>query len=298
MATWNRNVSMRALRAFCAAARRESFRLAAEDLFLTSSAVSHQIKQLEGELGVQLFQRRPRALRLTDAGRALQEDLLPILDDLDELIERNSGRSGRSPLRLSVQPFFASELLVPRLSEFLEHHPDITVSVDTIDDDTGSLDKSADCSIRLFESPPGGAQHDRLFPLRLMPVGSPSVYDSIRVVSGRITSELTLIVHNARPKAWHRWQRSSGITLPREARTVRLDSMIAVARAAEKGIGAALMPAKMCHSWLESGSLVPLFDHELELKEAYFLVGRTDGSLREDTELFRQWMLRTFAHER
>ena len=298
MATWNRNVSMRALRAFCAAARRQSFRLAAEDLFLTASAVSHQIKQLEGELGVQLFTRRPRALRLSDAGRALLEDLLPILEDLDTVIERNSERTGESPLRLSVQPFFASELLVPRLSDFLAHYPDITVSVDTIDDDTGNLDKSADCSIRLFEAPPGGAQHDRLFPLRLIPVGSPAVYDSIRVVSGRIASELTLIVHNARPEAWRRWQRSSGIALPRDARTVRLDSMIAVARAAEKGIGAALMPTRMCSSWLESGALVPLFDHELELKEAYFLVGRTGESPRADADLFRQWMLRTFAHER
>ena len=288
---------MRALRAFCAAAQRESFRLAAQDLFLTASAVSHQIKQLEVELGVPLFTRRPRALRLTDAGRALFEDLLPILDDLDIVIERNSERTGRSPLRLSVQPFFASELLVPRLSEFLAHHPEITVSVDTIDDDNGSLDKSADCSIRLFDSPPGGAQHDRLFPLRLVPVGSPAVYDSIRVVAGRVTSDLTLIVHDSRPKAWRRWQQSSGITLPRDIRTVRLDSMIAIARAAEKGIGAALMPAKMCSAWFESGALVPLFDHELELKEAYFLVGRIGESLREDAEVFRQWMLRTFAHE-
>ena len=74
--------------------------------------------------------------------------------------------------------------------------------------------------------------------------------------------------------------------------------MIAVARAAEKGIGAALMPAKMSASWLESGALVPLFDHELELNEAYFLVGRPGESLRADAEIFREWMLRTFAHER
>lgn len=286
---------MRALRAFCAAARRESFRHAAEDLFLTASAVSHQIKQLEDELGVQLFLRRPRGLKLTEAGQALQEDLLPILEDLDTIIERNGRRGGQSPLRLSVQPFFASELLVPRLSEFLANHPDITLQVDTTDEDSGAVDKSADVSIRLFESPPRGMQHDRLFPLRLVPVGSPSVYDSIRVVSGRVASPLTLIVHNARPKAWRQWQRSSGVSLPRDARTVHLDSMIAVARAAEKGIGAALMPARMCSSWVESGALVPLFDHELELKEAYFLVAEANESPPKDIKTFRQWMLRTFA---
>ena len=246
---------------------------------------------------MQLFLRRPRALRLTDAGRALAEDLLPILEDLDTIVERNSQRSSRSSLRLSVQPFFASELLVPRMSDFLAHHPDISVNVDMIDEDTGTLDKSADVSIRLFESPPRGMQYDRLFPLRLVPVGSPSVYDSIRVVAGRVVSSLTLIVHNARPKAWRQWQRSSGIALPRDARTVHLDSMIAVARAAEKGLGAALMPARMCNSWVESGALVPLFDHELELKEAYFLVGQAGESLRDDAEVFRQWMIETFADD-
>ena len=295
MPTWNRNVSMRALRAFCAVAQRESFRQAADDLYLTASAVSHQIKQLEDELGTQLFLRRPRALSLTDAGRALADDLIPILEDLDTIIERNRGREGARSLRLSVQPFFASELLVPRLSDFLARHPGITVNVDTMEDDAGSLDKSADISIRLLESPPVNVPYDRLFNLRLVPVGSPAVYDSIRIVAGRVVAGLNLIVHNARPKAWQKWQRSSGIGLPRDARVVRLDSMISVARAAEEGIGAALMPARMCCSWIESGALVPLFDHELELKEAYYLVGKSGDPPRTDADLFRNWVLEKFA---
>ena len=96
MAVWNRNVSMRALRAFYAAAQRGSFRAAAEDLFLTSSAVSHQIKQLERTLGTRLFLRQPRSLKLTDAGRALFDDLEPILEELDIVIERHGKQAGRS----------------------------------------------------------------------------------------------------------------------------------------------------------------------------------------------------------
>jgi len=289
---------MRALRAFCAAAHRESFRHAADDLFLTASAVSHQIKQLEDELGVQLFVRRPRGLRLTDAGRALVEDLDPVLEDLDTIVERNSRRSSATPLRLSVLPFFASELLLPRLSGFLAQHPDITVTVDTTDDDADTLDPSADISIRLLSSPPRGDGHDRLFPLRLAPVGAPAMYDDIRVVAGRIVSDPTLIVHNARPRAWHEWQRSSGIALPRHARTVRLDSMNAVARAAEQGIGAALMPVRMSRAWLESGTLVPLFDHELELREAYYLTGGSGASVPASVATLREWLLQEFADKR
>ena len=205
MATWNRNVSMRALRAFCAAAELESFRLAADEMYLTASAVSHQIKQLEEALGITLFARHPRALRLTEAGRALLHDLGPILDDLDIVIERNTRRAGRAPLKLSVQPLFASQLLVPQLSNFLRANADISISVETTDSETGSFDRNADVAIRLFATPPNHANCDRLFDIRLIAVGSPDFYDSIKVVSGRISSPFPLIVHEARPKAWKQW---------------------------------------------------------------------------------------------
>lgn len=295
MAVWNRNVSMRALRAFSAAARRGSFRVAAEDLFLTSSAVSHQIKQLERTLGLNLFLRQPRSLKLTDAGRALIEDLKPILEELDVVIERHGKQAGRASLRLSVQPFFASELLVPRLSGFLADNTDISISVDTTDEDTDRHDKSADLSIRLFSSPPPGVASDRLFALRLMPLGAPSLYDDIRVVGGRITSEFPLIVHDARPKAWLQWQKSSGISLPRDATKIRLNSMISVARAAEQGLGAALMPTQLSNTWIQSGALTPLFEHELESKDAYYLTHNQDKPDTVPVQRIREWVLQQFA---
>ena len=81
MATWNRNISMRALRAFCAAAEYESFREAAQQLYLTASAVSHQIKHLETELGTKLFARTSRSLSVTESGQGLYSDLKPILEE-------------------------------------------------------------------------------------------------------------------------------------------------------------------------------------------------------------------------
>ncbi|MCG8370040.1 MAG: LysR substrate-binding domain-containing protein [Proteobacteria bacterium] len=293
MATWNRNVSMRALRAFCTAAERGSFRRAAEDLFLTASAVSHQIKQLEEAMGVLLFQRQPRSLKLTGSGRALLDELSPVLEDLDLVIERNCTRGSRIALRISVQPFFASELLMPRLSEFLADNPGISITVDTADEEPDRHDKTADASVRLFSSPP--LEGDRLFPLRLIPMGSPALYDSVEVVAGRITSEFPLVVHNARPGAWQKWQKSSGIRLPRQATTIRLNSMIAVARAAEQGLGAALMPAQLCNDRIESGALTPLFDHELESTEAYYLISRPRKPESDRIGTFRNWVLQEFA---
>jgi len=289
---------MRALRAFCIAAEHGSFRLAAENLYLTASAVSHQIKQLEDTLGKRLFIRHPRSLRLSEAGKALACDLRPILDDLDDLVERHSLQAGRQELRLSVQPFFASELLVPRLSAFLDAHACMSITVDTTDDETERYDRSADVSIMLFSTPPATVKSDRLFALRLLPVGAPAFYDGIKVVAGRITSDFPLIVHEARPKAWQQWQKSAGISLPRHAKTIRLNSMTSVARAAEQGLGAALMPAQLCNAWLESGALTPLFEHELESREAYYLTYDDYDSNTDRIATFRTWVLQEFALDR
>ena len=286
---------MRALRAFCMAVERESFRLAADDLYLTASAVSHQIRQLEGTIGIQLFARTARNLAVTEAGRAFYDDLKPILEDLDVIIECNSKAVEAAVLKLSVQPFFASELLVPRLSDFVAENPDISITVDTIEGESGAHDKNADVSIRLFKSPPAGLDSDRLFALRLIPVGSPAFYDSVRLVAGRISSDFPLIVHDSRPKAWQKWQRSSGIRLPRNPKIIRLNSMTSIARAAEQGLGAALMPAQLCCAWIESGALTQLFDHELESKEAYYLISPDDSNDQQHSRTFREWVLREFA---
>lgn len=286
---------MRALRAFCAAAEHNSFRLAANDLYLTASAVSHQIKQLEDTLGRRLFIRQPRSLQLSEAGQALANDLRPILNDLDVAVDYHSGQAGRSELRLSVQPFFASELLVPRLSAFLDANPQMSITVDTTNDETKRYDRSADVSIRLFSSPPANLISDRLFGLRLLPLGAPAFYDSIRVVAGRITSDFPLIVHDLRPKAWKQWQRSAGISLPRHVKTIRVNSMTSVARAAEQGLGAALMPAQLCNPWIESGALTPLFEHELESRQSYYLTYDGNISNADRIDTFRTWVLQEFA---
>ena len=291
MASWNRNISMRALRAFCAAAEHESFSAAAQQLYLTASAVSHQIKHLETELGSSLFARSSRSLSLTEAGRALYTDLLPVLETLDEVTARHASASVRTSLKVSVPPFFASELFVPGLSEFSAGHPELDIDVDT----SGDAGDAADASIRLFSSPPDSASCDRLFPVHLIPVSSPEFYDSVVVRGGRIVSDFPIIVHDSRPNSWRQWQRHSRIRVPSTAKTLRLDSMIAVARAAERGLGAALIPARLANGWLESQTLVQLFDHELKTKDAYYLVCNATIADNGALTAFRNWVLQEFA---
>ena len=287
--------SLRGLRTFCVAARCESFSQAADELYITASAVSHQIKNLEAELGQELFERTGRSIRLSETGRSLYNQASPLVTELDELLLQFGNRSRRRPLRVSVQPFFASELFIPRLNDFIVNHPDIDLMVDSSDESSEQLPPSADVGIRLFRTPPRGGV--RLFPLTLVPVGSPEFRDSVVVEDRAIVGPFPMIVHGTRPSAWRQWSNESGIRLPAESTTIRLDSMIAVARAAQRGIGAALVPAALSDLWFESRSLVPLFDHRLTSDDAYFLFSRDDKNDDPDVRALREWVLQIFASD-
>ena len=126
--------SLRGLRTFCVAARLGSFRRASEELFVTASAVSHQIKSLEDELGEPLFARSNRDRVLTATGELLYAKLNPLIEQLDTVVSGFKTGSVRVSIRISVQPFFASEYFVPRLSEFAAQHPEIDIQVGTSDE--------------------------------------------------------------------------------------------------------------------------------------------------------------------
>jgi LysR family glycine cleavage system transcriptional activator len=290
----NRNISLRGLRAFCLAAEHESFRDAAEKLFITASAVSHQIKNLEDELGQKLFERTSRALTLTEAGHSLLHDIKPLITRLDEVAARHRVSVTRSTLSISVQPFFASEVFIPKLSEFTQNHPDIDIKVDTSDESAEKHPTTVDVSIRVFRSAPAGYAADRLFPLRLIPAASPELRKKIVVDENSISGDVPLLVHDSRPTAWRQWSRSSGMAVPLDASTIRLDSMIAIARAAERGLGAALVPVQLSDAWFESGSLVPLSDHELLTRDAYYFVCRTEDADNATIQTLRKWVLQNF----
>ena len=288
-------ISLRGLRTFCAAAKHQSFRAAGEELFITSSAVSHQIKALEQELGVQLFDRKKSQLKLTETGESLYEDISPLIDQLEDVAASYKKVARRRSIRMSVQPFFASEVFVPRLSEFTADHPDIDIQVGTSDEASEKHPADADLSIRLFRSAPANLKSHLLCPLRLTPAGSPEFSKKLKVKNKKITSEFPLIVHQSHPKAWNRWSDETGIQLPADSKLTRLDSMIAVARAAEQGMGAALVPVPIGNRWFESGSLVRLFDTELTVDVSYFLVYKEDRATDPGISLLRDWILANFG---
>lgn len=290
----NQRLSLRGLRTFCVAAEYGSFREAAEELFITASAVSHQIKNLEQELGEQLFERLTRSIKLTTAGVALYEDVRPLIEELDVVSLRHRRTSVRNTLRISVQPFFASELFVPNLAEFTKRHPELDIKVDTSDESGEKHPASADASIRVFKKPPRDLHSDPLFALRLVPVASRNLHRKIKKKGDQFEGQFARIVHDSRPTAWRDWEKSSGIRLPKDSNLVRLDSMIAVARAAERGLGVALVPAQLSDSWIDSGALVQLSSHELTTDDAFYFVCAHKDKDSEGVRKLREWVLQKF----
>lgn len=277
------------------AARYQSFRTAAEELFITASAVSHQIKSLEEELGEQLFDRNNRDISLTEKGKTLYEEASPLIEKLDEVVANYKKGASKSSVRISVQPFFASEFFVPRLSEFTARHPEIDIQVGTSDESSEKHPADADLSIRLFRAPPPNTLSNLLFPLRMVPTGSPEFKKSLKVSKNKIVSEFPIIVHETHAKAWTQWAKASGIKLPENSKVIRLDSMIAVVRAAQRGIGAALVPVPIGELWFKEGSVVRLFKQEYVAKVSYYLVCNEDRADDETVSLLRQWIVKNFA---
>lgn len=288
-------ISLRGLRTFCVAARYESFRTAGEELFITASAVSHQIKSLEEELGEQLFDRTSRELRLTETGRSLYEDVSSLIEQLDTVVAQYKKGAISSSIRISVQPFFASEYFVPRLSKFTAEHPEIDIQVGTSDESAEKHPSDADLSIRLFRSPPADMPSNLLFPLRMVPAGSPDFKRAMVTKNKKIVSEFPIIVHETHPKAWAQWADASGIELPKNTKVIRLDSMIAVMRAAQQGVGAALVPVPIGKLWFKEGSIVKLFTKQLIADVSYYLVCTEDRAEDDSIILLRDWIVKNFA---
>ncbi len=288
-------VSLRGLRTFCVAARHESFRRASEELYITSSAVSHQIKSLEEELGQPLFERGSRELKLTETGRSLYEEVSPLIEKLNAIVAGYKSGVASSSVRISVQPFFGSEFFVPRLSEFTAEHPEIDIQVGTSDENTEKHPSDDDLSIRRVRTPPVNMPSNLLFPLRMVPAGSPEFKKTMVVRKKKIVSDFPIIVHETHPKAWAQWAEAAGIELPKDSKTIRLDSTIAVLRAAQRGIGAALVPVPMGELWIKEGSVVRLFGKELVTDVSYYLVCKEDRVEDASVSLLREWILQNFA---
>jgi LysR family transcriptional regulator, glycine cleavage system transcriptional activator len=285
--------SLKFLKTFQVAAVRLSFKAAAEELFITPSAVSHQIKALEEQLGVALFERGPHSLTLTEAGTHYLQHMESVFSRLESVTEQLKVRYGRGVVRLHMPPFFATELLLPKLPSLLEAQPDTDIHINTAMVPLQPHPADADVSIVVNAAPESGLDCHKLFSQAFVPACAPAILMRSPINTVEDLNEHTLIVHEARRDGWERWAQSLGKHL-RPKKIVRFDTMYTAAQAAEHGVGVALVSSRLGNERFAQGTLVRLFDTELETGESYFLLLRREDADRPDIRALTQWLLNEF----
>ncbi len=285
---------IRGLRSFCIAAKCLSFKHAASQLYLTPSAVSHQIKQLEEQLGIELFIRQTRSIELTSAGKQFYQSVQPLISQLESTISDFTNSQQNKNIVISLPEFFASELFIPRLTEWSERNPTINLQLETVKSGTDpSL--AADLSIVLTNSKPNEKVVHDLFPIRYAPACNKELYEKWKNSNVDALSSIPLILHRARPWAWHQWAEEVGVDDFSPKKIMQFDSMFAVARAAQRGMGIALIPLPISDAWFNEGLLIKLFEEELVTKDRYFLIQHDNVENKEEVNLFTEWVNSSFS---
>ena len=284
--------SLPALRVFEAAGRLESFTLAADELDVTTSAVSRQIGTLERALGVKLFERLPRGLRLTPEGKRYLAEVADALRRLEQASTALRGGARRT-LRLSVLPSFAGNWLVPRLPAFEAAHPDVDVMLEATTRYADFRHEQVDLAIRFGTGPWDGLASERLLPLEYYPVCKPTRLRSLRRPADLARDTWLDEVHI--PDAWPRWLQAAGVPGIEPVRRLTYDNAQLMLDAAMAGQGVALATDVLAERYIRERRLAQPFAIRVESRATYHLVMRPDDGDRADVRVFRDWIVAEMA---
>jgi LysR family glycine cleavage system transcriptional activator len=283
-----------ALRAFEAAARHKSFKLAANELNVTPSAVSHAVAALEDVLGIKLFHRRVRRLLLTDAGGAYLMPLSRAFDAISAATREISARYRADVVTVASIPTFARVWLIPRLKSFLAAHPDVDLRVRAAIDFAEMVAEDVDAAIVYGRGGWPGFAVERLVEERVVPLCSPAVRDGMPPL--RTTADLkghTLIHTETKLVTWAMWLEQAGVEDVDAHRGPRFNRADLALEAASAGLGVALDNPMFAKSHLARGSLVVPFNGSIEMQDVggYYIVCRPEKMALPKIEAFRSWIL-------
>jgi LysR family glycine cleavage system transcriptional activator len=290
--------ALNALKAFEAAARHESFTRAAEELFVTQGAVSHQVKALEEELGLKLFNRERQRLVITEAGR---EYLTVIRDALDRIAvgtERLVQRQSSGALTISTSPDFAAKWLVYRLGRFAEAHPDIALRVSADMHHVDFAREDVDLAVRHGEGDWAGLHAERLAAEQLFPVCSPNLLGGRARLRNPADVARFPIIHLGTHKDWAKWLDAAGVTGGVDlAQGLVVNRAAMLIDAAVDGQGIVLARTTLSAWDILNGRLVRPFATSLRLSKNYWIVCPQATAMLPKIRKARAWMLAEAADD-
>jgi DNA-binding transcriptional LysR family regulator len=283
------------IQGFEAAARTLSFTKAAEELSLTQSAISRQIRALEDNLGVALFERRPRSLALTPEGQILYRAAGEVLERLQDAASRLRASAAVPHLTVSTTGGFASLWLIPRLRTFTVLHPDVDVRISATYKAIDLPRSGVDVAVRYCkpEEAPEGAI--RLFNEEVFPVCSPALLVEGRHPLGEISDlvhhSLLHIDHARDHLDWDTWLAAHDHAGLRPAAAMRFDTYEQMIQAAVSGQGVAMGIGRLVQGLLAAGRLVAPFGESTEGARAYFILRSTLTGERPHVRAFVDWLV-------
>jgi LysR family glycine cleavage system transcriptional activator len=284
------------MRAFEAAGRHLSLSRAAEELNVTQSAVSRQVRLLEEQLGVSLFERSPRSIILTPKGQQYLEDIADAFALLEDATNRIRERRSADVLKLKIFSNFALRWLIPRLADFANAYPEIEVQIMTLSP-SKPVDfehEFTDAVIRTGFGDWPGVRSDWLIPNNLVVVCHPEI--AAKIKDPMDLQHITLLHSYARPDDWRKWLHTVGAGAVDPMSGMKFENSSLTYQAAIHGLGVAVAQASLVRKELQSGELVAPFPYVMAAERTYYLISPIRKEPRRLT-VFRDWILRECRKE-
>ena len=288
--------TLNGLRVFEVVTRHLNFRMAAEELNVTQGAVAQQIRGLEAELGLMLFDRQPRMLVLTDAGRTYSANIRRAFELIAEATETLRPQSLH--LTISVTPTFASKWLIPRLPHFTEQHPDIDMRILATSHISNFQTDAVDIAIRYGRPPFGpGLIADLLFDQRIVAVGSPLLVQKLGFPKHKESLSQYPLLHDAH----NYWPQFLDAMFPDSTalsgKSIRFNQTSLAIEAAIAGQGLALASAFFVEDDIAAGRLVQIFPTALAVGSDFYLVTQRKPRHAQSVATVKTWLLNEAGRE-
>jgi len=288
-------LSLNNLNTFASAAEHLSFQKAAESLYVTPSAVSHQVRNLEQILGYKLFDRLDKRVRLTSQGERLFNDIQIPIRQLHEAGRKALRGIGDNSLALSVAPVFATGWLLPRLKNFYSCHPEINLSVIATSDMVDFNTDPFDAAIRMGKGDWKKLVAYRLFNSEIVAVCHPTMLsqhkENLTLFSPLELCEHPHIENSSMPGLWSSWFKSTGIEIPvKRSTNLHVQNSAQVIEVLQSGDSIGLIDRNFIKNDIKSGRLAIACEHVLQGEDGYFLTAPQSVETLPSFQCFKDWL--------
>jgi LysR family glycine cleavage system transcriptional activator len=283
--------SLSGIEAFVHVARLGSVKAAADELALSSPALSRRIQALERFLDRPLFDRRHQAILLNDDGEKLMQLVAPVLDTLSDAMESMTSPMQVMRLRLGVMPLFAAQRLIPNLPALRSLHPTLHIDVDTAAHNISRLGDGLDVAIALTREIDPALYARRLDRNMVYPIGARRLTQGPHAITDPAQlSEMTVLIHRDMPETYNAWCRSIGQPDLTPAAVDHFDSGQLMLEAAAQGLGIAFMHESHFID-AHDERLVRMFNIDVESPYSYWFVCRPRALQNRPVKLFHDWLV-------